>query len=67
MKLVQYSLVTISPTRFVIYFDSLETQDMQFLESICISYMDVDHLEIILNHLLGSLVLPTLVPYFWDN
>ena len=34
------------------------------LESICILYMDVGHYKIISDHLLGSLVLLKLIPYF---
>ena len=37
---------TIKPTIFVIHFDTLGVQDMQFLELICKSYINMDHLGI---------------------
>ena len=44
LKLVPDFLKIINPTRFAIYFDTLGVPDMQFLELICKSYINMDHL-----------------------
>ena len=43
LKLVPDFLRIINPTRFAKYFDTLGVPDMQFLELICKSYIDMDH------------------------
>ena len=52
VKLVPEFLKIINPTRFAIYFDTLGVPDMQFLELICISDIDMDHLGINLDQFL---------------
>ena len=51
-KLVPDFLKIINPTRFAIYFDTLGVPDMQFLELICISDIDMDNLGINLDQFL---------------
>ena len=46
VKLIPYFFATIKPTIFAIYFDTLGVRDMQFLELICKSYINMDHLGI---------------------
>ena len=64
-KLVPEFLKIINPTRFTIYFDTLGVPDMQFLESICIIDVDVDHYKNILDYLLGVLSIGKINPIFF--
>ena len=67
LKLVPDFLKIIKPTRFTIYFDTLGVPDMQFSESICIIYIDVDHYKNILDYLLGVPSSAPINPIFFCN
>ena len=67
LKLIPYFSATIKSTIFLIYFDTLGVPDMQFSESICIIYIDVDHYKNILDYLLGVPSSAPINPIFFCN
>ena len=62
-----FFFATIKPTIFAIYFDTLGVRDMQFLELICKSYIDMDHLGTNLDQFLWVPRIAEISPRFFED